>query len=119
MTGIVCSLLGAVLVSTKSEFRFDSNNGVVTWDRHGMFASESGGLSIDQVYDAVVETNIDEGGITTRRVSLITADGRIPLTKSYSGIDNCTKVAKQIRAWLITCDPAESLSVPSPDEATS
>ncbi|HET9426002.1 MAG TPA: hypothetical protein VFO55_11570 [Gemmatimonadaceae bacterium] len=104
--GLAILLLGVLClgVAEWSVFEFDAPARVLRWVRKSAFRRAGGVIPFDDIQQvvtgawAVVDT--ERGTVPSKRVVLVTRQGRVPLTTAYSGVGGQEECAAAIRQVL-------------------
>jgi hypothetical protein len=90
-----------LLYYEKSVFVFDTNSQWMRWTRYRFFRWKSGQLPFSQISNAVLQTQMgDHSGTPSRRIVLLTTEGKLPLTITYQPDEVQETIAERIRALL-------------------
>lgn len=145
--GVVCGLIPAVLLGVtaairgwgafifsvlflvffflnlrKYDFTFDAAAQMIRWRRFRSFAAASGAIPFSGVQDIALEsTTSAKGNSMTYRLTLVTPQGRVPMSDSYSGgHDRICKLRETLLGFIAApgARPAPAAATPgNPDEA--
>ena len=106
LSGWVGTVLGsavagfiAYLMALPSRVVFDAGAGEVSWHHKGWPGRAHGRRKLDEITGVEVASR-SPGGDGAGRVTLLTAEGPIPLTRDFWGIGRHEQTAKRIREWL-------------------
>lgn len=94
----VCSV-GLIGICRWTVFRFDAVSGKLSWSRRRLFSKSQEELPLAEIESARVGSLRDSDGLM-HRIVLVLKTGSLPMTTSYSGTDDCDKIAESIREWL-------------------
>lgn len=78
-------LFFAVVWLRRTTFTFDGQQRIVRWTARRMLKTSSGQIPFDDICDRIVDTMPGQNGITLYRISIVTAQGTVPIEASYSG----------------------------------
>lgn len=96
---ITCLLF--MLVSEKSDFVFDAGIRRLTWTRRVGFFRRSGQVPFEEIEHVVVRTALGSDSVApSQRIVLLTRNGELPLTASYSPSDAYAENAEWLRTFL-------------------
>jgi hypothetical protein len=85
----------------RSEFRFRGGEGRVEWRRAGLVRRRAGAVPLSDVQALALESSLCGRPPYTRRLALVTAAGRLPLTTAYYGnAERLTAVGQAIQEAL-------------------
>ncbi len=77
-------LLGFLATFERTSFAFDRRARVVRWSRRRALRRRDGAIPFDRIESVAVQSPIGDDEIPTRRVTLVTVDGEVPLTLAYA-----------------------------------
>jgi hypothetical protein len=99
--GIALLLFGSTALTKRTIFTFDRVRSELVWSRMGLLGRKGATVPFDQITGSIVQADL---GNKSRcyRVALTTKHGVLPLTESYSGIQNpsCETVSGAINEFL-------------------
>ena len=96
---ITCLLF--MLVSEKSDFVFDARTRRLTWTRRVGFIRRSGQVPFEWIEHVVIRTALGSDSVApSRRIVLLTRNGELPLSASYSPSDAYEADAEALRTFL-------------------
>lgn len=96
---ITCLLF--LLLSETSDFVFDANTQRLTWNRRVGLVRRSGMVPFDEIEHVVIRTALGSDAVApSQRIALLTRNGELPLTASYSPGDAYAEDAERLRAFL-------------------
>ena len=100
-SAVTCLLVAIVFLDTAS-FRFARAMKTVTWRRRWGLRERSGSIPFASIHAVVVERPIGDDGTPSRRITLKTSDGAIPITVGYrpDSDGSIIQIADRIRALL-------------------
>lgn len=90
-------------VGERAVFRVEPQMGLIRWKRRRMFVSREGAIHFSDVRSVLVQTPIGDRGIPSRRVAIITRDGKeFPIATAYKpdNDDACPALAARLREVL-------------------
>ena len=80
---VTCLLF--LLLSETSDFVFDANTRCLTWNRRVGLVRRSGMVPFDEIEHVVIRTALGSDAVApSQRIVLLTRNGELPLTASYS-----------------------------------
>jgi hypothetical protein len=77
-------LLGFLATFERTSFAFDRRERVVRWSRRRALRRREGAIPFDRIEAVAVQSPVGDDEIPTRRVTLMTRDGELPLTLAYA-----------------------------------
>lgn len=96
---ITCLLF--MLLSETSDFVFDACTRRLTWTRRIGLVRRSGVVPFGEIEHVVVRTALGSDAVTpSQRIVLLTRNGELPLTASYSPSDAHEENAERLRSYL-------------------
>ena len=96
---ITCLLF--LLLSETSDFVFDANTRRLTWNRRVGLVRRSGMVPFDEIEHVVIRTALGSDSVApSQRIALLTRNGELPLTASYSPSDAYAEDAERLRTFL-------------------
>jgi len=102
-------LLVAMVADRKTTFTFDAMQRFVFWSGHKFLKTESGTIPFDDITDIGIEitSGAEEG--TSYRLSILTANGSVPMAYAYTGSSNaCASPQKNILDFVKPGSPRPS-----------
>lgn len=107
-------LLFAVVWLRKTTFTFDAQQHVVRWTARKIFKVKSGTIPFDDIRDISIDTMPSDKGTTLYRLTIMTAQGAIPMEAAYNGgRDYHGKIREAVLAFLHPGAPAVTHSTAS------
>lgn len=99
VASITCLLF--MLLSEKSKFVFDAGTRRLTWTRRIGFVHRSGEIPFEEIEHVVVRTALgSEFDAPSQRIVLLTLNGELPLTVSFSHSEVHSANAERLRSFL-------------------
>lgn len=81
--GAVTGIIGFLALYERGEFTFDRGKRTFFWHRRRALRQRSGVVPFDDIRSIVVQTPIGDDGVPSRRVTVVTESGEVPLTLAY------------------------------------
>ena len=96
---ITCLLF--LLLSETSNFVFDARTRRLTWDRRVGFLRRSGSIPFEEIEHVVIRTALGSDSVApSQRIVLLTRNGELPLSASFSPSDEYAANAEGLRTFL-------------------
>jgi hypothetical protein len=101
LIGATVTCLLFLLLSETSNFVFDAGTRRLTWTRRVGFVRRSGTVPFEEIEHVVVRTALGSDAVApSQRIVLLTRNGELPLSASYSPSDAYTEDAESLRRFL-------------------
>lgn len=83
VAGFLLAFAAGFLLRTR--FVFNSMARTASWSRRRLFWVKSGTIPFDAIQDIGMDSSVAAHGVLTYRLTIVTAQGSIPMSDSYSG----------------------------------
>lgn len=109
-------LLFAAVFTRHTSFSFDKMQRVARWSRRTFFKVETGSLPFDSIRDIVIDAQAGDRNTATYRLSLVTADGPLPMANMFQGgsIGHYQGLRQQILEFLGIAPAGSGVPAPEP-----
>ena len=109
-------LLFAAAFFRHSTFTLDKMQRIARWRRFTVLKNESGSIPFDSIRDIVLDTQAGNNNTATYRLSLVTADGPLPMANMFQGgsIDHYQDLRQQILEFLGIASAGSVVPSPEP-----
>lgn len=110
----ICFLFGLAFIAAdeRSRFVFDRKTSVLTWRKDSAFRHTEGEIPLSAITALSLEQSFTSSGARShaRRLVILTTEGPLPVTRSYSGIDRTQEpVGRAIQQFLAEIAPGRSI----------
>ncbi len=102
LLGSAFFLLFAAAFFRHSTFTLDKMQRIARWRRFTVLKNETGSIPFDSIRDIVIDAQAGDHNAMTYRLSLVTADGPIPMANMFEGgsIERYQKLRQQILEFV-------------------
>lgn len=101
LIGASITCLMFLLLSESSDFVFDAGTRCLTWTRRVGFVRRSGKVPFEEIEHVAVRTALGSDSVApSQRIVLLTRNGELPLSASYSPSDAYVEDAERLRTFL-------------------
>lgn len=99
----------------KTQVIFNAMERTASWSRRRLFWLKSGTIPFDAIQDIGMDSSVGNHGVLTYRLTIVTAQGTIPMSDSYSGgKESKTEMRERILRFL----GKEAVSANEDDESS-